>query len=186
MKIKDNFYIITGGPGVGKTTLSNELHTRGYNCIPEVARHIIKEQMETNGDALPWLNTQNYSDLMLRYSIDDFVYYSEKNDLYFFDRGIPDTYGYNILINSPINDKLRNAVMSYRYNTSVFILPPWAEIYETDNERKQNFEEALRTYEVMYKAYSNLDYNLIEVPKASTIERVDFILNKIEEEVTIS
>lgn len=183
MKTKNNFYIITGGPGVGKTTLIKELLQRGHNCVPEVARHIIKEQMEINGDALPWLNTRKYSDMMLSHSIHDFINYSQTSDLYFFDRGIPDTYGYEVLMNFTISKDLIDAVMQYRYNSKVFILPPWSEIYETDSERKQDFEEALRTFDVMYKVYLDLGYNLIEVPKVCAEERADFIVSKIKERV---
>lgn len=36
---KENyFYVITGGPGVGKTTLLNELKNRGFTVFPEIAR----------------------------------------------------------------------------------------------------------------------------------------------------
>ena len=99
MITKNNFYIITGGPGVGTTTLINELQTRKINCVPEVAREIIKDQMKNNGNALPWKDTKEYSKLMLSYSLRDFVEYLETDDLYFFDRGLPDTYGYERLMN---------------------------------------------------------------------------------------
>lgn len=49
---KPNFYIFTGGPGAGKTTVLNELAKHNYGCIPEVARAIIKEQHATGGNAL--------------------------------------------------------------------------------------------------------------------------------------
>ena len=42
---KHNFYIITGGPGGGKTSLLESLASKGYNCIPETARQIIKERL---------------------------------------------------------------------------------------------------------------------------------------------
>ena len=73
MITKNNFYIITGGPGVGKTTLLEGLQQEGFNSVSEVARPIIKEQMETGGDALPWMDTRKYSDLMLSRSVDDFL-----------------------------------------------------------------------------------------------------------------
>jgi predicted ATPase len=37
------FYVITGEPGVGKTTLLNELKAKGMTVIPEIARELIQE-----------------------------------------------------------------------------------------------------------------------------------------------
>lgn len=184
MKTKYNFYIITGGPGVGKTTLINILGDRGYKCVREVARTIIKEQMEINGDALPWLNTRKYSDMMLYRSVHDFIKHLEVEELLIFDRGIPDTYGYEVLMDFTISTELKDASNRYLYNPTVFILPPWPEIYSTDDERKQDFKEALRTFDVMKRVYTNLGYNLIEVPKISPEERADFVIGKIKETQT--
>ncbi len=179
MILKNNFYIITGGPGVGKTSLIDELAKRDYNCVPEVAREIIKEQMANNGNALPWGDVREYSDRMLSYSVRDFIYLSDKDDLYFFDRGIPDTYGYELLMKFDTNEKLMGALAEYRYNKIAFILPPWKEIYETDNERKQDFQTAIDTYNVMKVAYKNAGYNLVEVPIMPVDQRADFVLNEI-------
>lgn len=178
--MKSNFYIITGGPGVGKTSLIEELQRRGYNCVPEVARNIIKEQMETGGDALPWKDTHKYSDLMLSGSIKDYVDLAGETELYFFDRGIPDTYGYEVLMKFDINKALTDAVEKYRYNPVVFILPPWKEIYETDEERKQDYDTAVETYHVMFRVYEKLGYIPKEVPRLPVKERTDFLLKQIK------
>ncbi|WP_279157967.1 AAA family ATPase, partial [Parabacteroides goldsteinii] len=44
MLIKTGLYVITGGPGTGKTSLIEELKIVGYQTVKEVARDIIKEQ----------------------------------------------------------------------------------------------------------------------------------------------
>jgi predicted ATPase len=66
-------YVLTGGPGSGKTTLLTELAQRGFRCVPEVARLIIQEQMQTMGVAVPWLNRQRYTEIMLERSIAAFL-----------------------------------------------------------------------------------------------------------------
>lgn len=67
----------------------------------------------------------------------------------------------------------------FRYNRTVFIAPPWREIYVQDAERKQSFDVAVSTYQAMMKAYREYDYQLIELPCVPVDERVDFILSVI-------
>lgn len=179
--LRDDFIVITGGPGAGKTTLLYEIQKNGHSFVPEVAREIIQTQVSANGDALPWKNTTKYRDLMLNESIESFLLAltHPPGQKLFFDRGIPDTLAYSNLINIPISEKLESEARKYRYNKQVFILPPWEEIYKTDHERIQDFEEAVATYKILVETYKKLDYELIEVPKISVKQRVNFILHKV-------
>jgi len=54
--IVKQIYVITGGPGFGKTDLINELRKSGYICSGEFARDLIETQLATDGEILPWKN----------------------------------------------------------------------------------------------------------------------------------
>lgn len=75
------------------------------------------------------------------------------------------------------NKFLEEICMKMRYNERIFLLPPWREIYENDDERKQNFEEVVRTYDAMKLVYDKLGYQIVEVPLISVDKRADFILD---------
>ncbi|UUC45093.1 AAA family ATPase [Flavobacterium cerinum] len=178
----DHFYVITGGPGVGKTTLLEALKQQGYLCIPEIAREIIHEQIQQNGTALPWKDYALYTRLMLERSVNsycDTIQIYNGTEPVFFDRGIPDTLCYASLTDQPITETMERFINQYRYNTKVFMLPPWKAIYHTDTERKQNWEEAIATYEQMIKTYQQYGYQIIEIPKDSVQNRLAFILHHI-------
>jgi predicted ATPase len=49
-----DFYIITGGPGSGKSTLIEALAAEGFHHMPEAGRAIIRDQVAIGGTALPW------------------------------------------------------------------------------------------------------------------------------------
>jgi predicted ATPase len=175
----DRLFVITGGPGYGKTTLLRELAQRGFSCSEEVARQIIQEQVKSNGDAVPWGDTSRYTELMLTRSIEAFSSNTPSSEIVFMDRGIPDSACYARLIGLPVFDELRRACETYRYNTTVFMAPPWKEIYTTDSERKQTYQEAIDTHRVMVAVYKEYGYQPVELPKVSPGERAEFVIGYI-------
>lgn len=179
MTERNNFYIITGGPGAGKTTLLNELKNHGFTCIEEVARQIIQEQTQIGADALHTKDQIKFRDLMLSRSIFTFKQVTENERPVFFDRGIPELIGYCRLIKADIPEYIFKAAQLFRYNQKVFITPPWEEIYQHDKERKQSWAEAVETYHRVAESYIEAGYQLIDVPKNSVSERVDFILRHV-------
>ncbi len=177
----NNFYIITGGPGSGKTTLLKALRTKGYRCISETARKIIKEQMEENGEALPWKNKLLYTELMFKNSVESYLkIYNSYNETspVFFDRGILDSICYADMSGIEISEQMDKIARQYPYNKKVFLLPPWKEIYQTDSERKQIWQEAVFTYKKMKETYLKYDYHIIEVPVCSIEERIELIISQ--------
>ncbi|QQO10399.1 AAA family ATPase [Breznakiella homolactica] len=108
---------------------------------------------------------------------------AEKTNPYgitFFDRGLLDTLCYAKMIGMAVSEELNYMASQYKYNKNVFLLPAWKEIYETDSERKQNWQEAVYTYEKMKETYLEYGYSIIEVPKLSVVERADFILSALK------
>ena len=170
---------ISGGPGAGKTTLLLELERRGFRCSPEVARQIIQEQVRSDGDALPWADRVRYCRLMLERSVAAFLEHTDSTEIVFFDRGIPDALCYSRLAGLPLEDEILTVCRHYRYDAKVFLAPPWGEIYVTDPERWQDFDEAVRTYDLMVTTYRDCGYEVVEIPRVSPEERADFIVREL-------
>lgn len=177
-----NLFVITGGPGVGKTTLINELKDAGFLVVEEDARKIIQQQMLKDGDALPWKNKTLYAKLMLEASVSSYQAIKEmqRSKPIFFDRGILDAICYMNMEKIPIPPAMKAMALAHSYASKVFILPPWKEIYKTDKERKQTWEEAVFTFESMKETYLGYGYEVIEVPKAAVGLRRAFIEKEIE------
>jgi predicted ATPase len=58
-------------------------------------------------------------------------------------------------------------------------LPPWEEIYVSDQERYENFEQAQLIHDHLVETYEKYGYELIEVPKDTLDKRILFILEQI-------
>lgn len=172
-----NLFVVTGGPGVGKTTLINALKDAGFLVVEEDARKIIQAQMLRDGEALPWKNKTLYAKLMLEAAVNSYqaIKEAQPSNPVFFDRGILDAICYMNMENIPISPTMKAMALAHPYSAKVFILPPWKEIYQTDNERKQTWEEAGFTFERMKETYLSYGYEIIELPKADVETRRLFI-----------
>lgn len=167
---KPNFFLITGGPGVGKTTLLEELRRRGERVVEETHRRLIREEAARGGTALPWLDEAAYLARAAREDMAIFDALADEGDRIFFDRGVPDS------LTPAAPDWMWEAARQRRYNALVFVPPPWPEIYAQDAERKQTFEDCLAVHEAILRQLDGLDYCPMIVPPGPAAARADFVL----------
>lgn len=168
-------YIITGGPGAGKSTLLQALQQKDYPVSEEVSRSLIIEESRKKSHCLPWLNLECFAQKALIRMIQHYERASPAADPTFFDRGIPDIVAYLRVANLPVHSRYQQALLRHPYNPLVFVAPPWPEIYINDSERWQSFEEAVRLHHALKETYHALHYTLLELPRASVAQRVQFI-----------
>jgi len=166
---------------VGKTTLIRHLQAMGELVVEETARAVIREQVEAGGQGAPWLDNDLYVALCSARDVAIFDSMAAETRRVFFDRGIIDSYGANGSTPSPA---LVEAIRTRRYNSTVFLFPPWREIYETDAERRQGWDEAEATFGIIQGRLATLGYAPLVVPKASVAERAAFILEAAEATVS--
>ncbi|MFC7546612.1 AAA family ATPase [Plantactinospora sp. GCM10030261] len=173
------FVVVTGGPGAGKSTLLEALATAGCATVAEAGRAIIQDQTLIGGRALHTADTVLYAELMLSWEMRSHREAAALPGPVFFDRGVPDLVGYHLLLGRDVPEHVTTAARLFRYQPVVFVAPPWPDIYAHDEERKQDFAEAVRTHDAVVEGYRRHGYDLVALPKADVAARVDFVLDRL-------
>jgi predicted ATPase len=174
-------YIITGGPGSGKSTLVAMLEARGHRCYPEVSRELIRREARRPDGVMPWTDLETFARLAFAEMLLQHNHAEESGKICFFDRGIPDIFGYMRKSGLDIPPNYLEAHEACSYECMVFILPPWPEIYVNDSERPQSPEEAEALHHAIREVYESLGYDLIEVPRITVEARCEFVLWKLQQ-----
>ena len=175
-RINRLWYVLTGGPCAGKTTLLQALKDRGYRVIYEAARDIIERELQ-KGRMLEDIrrNERSFQEDVLREKMAREREVS-KNELLFFDRGIPDSLAYYYFFQIPIDAELKEALESSSYK-KVFLLDMLD--YVQDNTRTETSEEAHRIHALLEQSYRDLHIPLICVPVLPVPERLQFIIDNL-------
>ena len=176
IELRNNFFVLTGASGSGKSSIIAALKARGHICVEEIGRPIVREQLRMGTDATPWQNHHRFMQLLLSRSIEAFESVEERSLPVFFDRSIAEETGYARLLETAAGEPFFQAAARYRYNRTVFVTPPWKEIYATDAERRHSFEEGVESHRAEVAAYLESGYTLVEVPRDTVDARVEFIL----------
>ena len=170
--------VITGGPGVGKTTVIELLRKRGYTVVDETAREIIEREMAKGSDVLPWKNLKAFQDSVFARQLEKETRAGESvgSIPIFLDRSIVDGYAYSVLGNVfPVSDIARLAPGRY---TKVFLLERLPD-YVTDTSRIEDLQFAKDIHAEILKAYREFGYEVVHVPVLPPEERVDFIIRNL-------
>lgn len=167
--------VITGGPCCGKTTLLNALGDMAYTTVPEAARMIIEEQQKRGSNCVPWMDLYGFQEIATGRALE---LESSFNDSFLFcDRGIIDNHGYCTNGKVPTPDLINNLGVN-RYD-AVFILDP-IQVYQKDDSRKENPEEAKKIHQAIFYAYKSFGYNPIRIPVMATKDRVKYFVELAE------
>jgi len=171
-------YVITGGPGFGKSVLIQKLHELGYPAGGEIARQIIEQQIADGGELLPWKDALGFEKRVMTERI-EFLKSIDNEIVAFSDRGLPDQAAFSRYKGKAVSSQLKEAITANYYAKKVFLTPPWRHIFRNDTIRTETFEEAEKIHHFIVEAYLDSGYELINLPFVSPDERIEFILKSL-------
>lgn len=170
-----NKFVLTGGPGLGKSVLLPGLKAAGFRVFPEAARRIIDDWLAQGAQSPSPFDERRTFDaqitsLMVRdYQLDD------DGHPCVYDRGLPDLIGWCYYLKLPCEDYVRRVVEGHPYERLVLITPEWAPWYEQTQDRPFSLIESFRINAEIRRAYTELGYEPVELPRDSVSGRVAFI-----------
>lgn len=172
----NNWYVITGAPSSGKTTVLNELAKKGFKVIPEMARVYIDEQMK-KGKTLNQIRKNEFlfQQILLKKKIALEKKFPQ-DQIIFMDRAIPDTDAYYRKCGVEDDPFLKKILKDCTYK-KVFLFESLK--FKKDYARTENQNETKFIEKFLKDAYMKINSKIIRVPKMSVEKRVRFILNNL-------
>jgi predicted ATPase len=166
-------YVVTGGPSSGKDDLIEAIHAAGIPCMKEEpGREIYRKHRERLGRHLRREDRREYSLEVLEAFIAEYI--SHKNGLRFYNRGIPDGYGWEGFFGLAPAPQLVDATRRHRYD-AVFVLDPLDTFEDPDDIVWAKDREIRRVHELIVQGYYDAGYDPVFVAPDSATARLDFI-----------
>ncbi len=173
----NRFVIISGCSGGGKSTLLTELARRGHATVAEPFMRLLQAYRAGSGDPSPWEEPLLFLRRVAQVALEDRTTAKDAPGWVFFDRGLIDAA--SALESLGDEDALQALARPNPYHPTVFLAPPWPQIYVMDDDRRHGLDKAVREYERLSRDYPALGYAVEHLPKFSVAERADFILARL-------
>jgi len=174
---QNNWYVLTGAPSSGKTTIIKLLEKKGYKVLYEVARIFINQELR-KGKTIQEIRKDeaDFQRKILKLKITHESKLNNPKEITFLDRAIPDSIAYNELLGLP-KDKYLDQVIQKTSYKKVFMFEKLE--FEKDYARTESREAVEKLEKLIEKTYKNLPFPFVKVPKMSVEKRLKFILDNL-------
>ncbi len=177
--VQTNWFVVTGAPCSGKTSLLRKLHKKGYSWHPEVAREYIEKALE-NGQTLHEIRADE--GIFQKGLIDTkakLEHTLNVKEIHFLDRAMPDSITYYRVAGLDHREVLPHChKFRYRRIYLLDVLP-----YKLDHARTENTETVKYIDQWLEEDYKSLGYGVLRIPVMSLSKRRDFILADIKNQL---
>jgi predicted ATPase len=176
-RVQTKWHVITGAPSCGKTTLIDLLADRGYQIMPEVARHFMEAEIG-RGRTIEQIHRDA---AVLQRRIVDLQLQTEAGleaaQVTFLDGGLPSSLAWFRAFGLDPNQILPEC-FHHRY-ASIFIL----DCLPTDLDGLRFDDLTIPVFLDHWQPldYRALDYRPVRVPALPPEARLDFVLESLEE-----
>lgn len=139
---------------------------------------MVEAEQARGGNALPWTDMETFLRRTLDLAMADQDAARAVQGPVFFDRGVVDALVALQHLTGEAPDALAGR---YRYAGTIFLAPPWPEIFVTDTARRHELTEAEAEYDRLLTACPVLGYRTVLLPKAPVEARADFLLSTLRD-----
>jgi predicted ATPase len=175
--LQNKWFVITGGPSTGKTTLLAELAALGYRVVPEAARRVIDEALEKGTTVEQLRSDEKKFQETVAFMKRDVEATLDPETVTFFDRGMQDTVAYYGAYDFPMDNGVEELMDTSHYQ-QVFLLEPLGTFSE-DYARVEDEAFRKKINALLDDAYTKYGMKPVRVPAASLADRVKLIQSYI-------
>jgi predicted ATPase len=172
---------LTGGPGVGKTTLMKACAARGYQTVPE-AYAVLYEQATCSNNLATFFNdpVALYARILEKQIAFESVL--DEKAIAFLDRSAVDILAFAQFFNVSLSADICEHINSRHYDGIFFLDPLPIHLYKQCAQRKETYDQALEIHALLKEVYRQCGYaqKIIHVPFGAVDERIAYILNHLE------
>ncbi len=166
---KPDWYVLTGAPASGKTTLLRRIAGLGYDTVPEAAMTFLEKHNDIPISVLRKDEREFQLGILKAQLVSE--QRAPKDRPCLFDRGVPDSIPYLRL--ARVNTSYIEAVSSGRYRKVFFLEPLPIKFDDSRTEGGKQVEFSRITFDV----YQSLGYEVVMVPPMPVGQRMRIVLN---------
>ncbi|MBO2449281.1 AAA family ATPase [Actinomadura barringtoniae] len=179
--VRPHRYVLTGAPGVGKTTIAHRLRARGLTVVDEAATDVIADR-QARGEQEPW-NGPGFLEEVLQ-TQQERQQNAPDTVIQIYDRSPLCTLALAHYLQRTVPTALKAAIDRIErenvYQRQVFLIHPIGFVTPTA-ARRITLEESLTFARIHEQVYRSHGYELIDVPPAPIEQRASAIETHIRQ-----